>query len=304
MHPAFSVIVFTTISGIGYGLAMLLGLGALEPGGWSLAAHILAFLLISGGLLSSTLHLGNPQRAWRAFSQWRSSWLSREGVFSILTFGPLLLSMLLAWNGERSVIVGLLLALGALATVVATGMIYASLRSIRAWYTPLTPAIFVAHAISGGALLASVFAFLADQRNGAFLVLVAVVALAVAWGAKHVWRKRARDNSAEPTAEQATGLGHIGKVRLLEKPHVMGNYLTREMGFRVARKHAEKLFLIAVALAAALPLLLALLALAASNGLALVLLVVAVLSHLAGMMVERWLFFAEARHAVSSYYGQ
>ncbi len=68
-------------------------------------AHVLALVLIGGGLLSSTLHLGNPQRAWRALSQWRSSWLSREGVMAMLTFVPLL------WSAWASVVEGRYLAL-------------------------------------------------------------------------------------------------------------------------------------------------------------------------------------------------
>src|SRR6267142_2766206 len=93
MHPAFSVIFFTTASGAGYGLLALVGVLAplgLVPsdGRFGAAALGFAFVLITAGLLSSTLHLGHPERAWRAFSQWRSSWLSREGVASVLTYAP------------------------------------------------------------------------------------------------------------------------------------------------------------------------------------------------------------------------
>ena len=108
MHPALSIIVFTTASGLGYGLAAVLGLGLLDPAAWSTKiAHLLALVLIAGGLVSSTLHLGNPQRAWRAFSQWRTSWLSREGVLAVITFVPLTVNAFavifldrhLAWAG-------------------------------------------------------------------------------------------------------------------------------------------------------------------------------------------------------------
>lgn len=93
MHPAFSIIFFTTAAGAGYGLLMALGLLAplgLVPQKWGFGAVSLAigFGLVIAGLLSSTLHLSHPERAWRAFSQWRSSWLSREGVASVITFIP------------------------------------------------------------------------------------------------------------------------------------------------------------------------------------------------------------------------
>src|SRR5919206_4591181 len=93
MRPSFAIIVFTTISGAGYGLVALCGLaaavGALpNERSFAWATTMLALGLIVAGLLSSTLHLGHPERAWRALSQWRSSWLSREGVAALATFVP------------------------------------------------------------------------------------------------------------------------------------------------------------------------------------------------------------------------
>src|SRR5512132_1401241 len=93
MHPALSIVFFTTASGAGFALLLLLGLGAplglLPPSAsFGFAALAVAMLLAAGGLASSVLHLGRPERAWRAFSQWRSSWLSREGVLSVVTFVP------------------------------------------------------------------------------------------------------------------------------------------------------------------------------------------------------------------------
>src|SRR5262245_1241761 len=93
MHPAYSVIVFTTASGAGLGLLVWLALfGVLEPvetERWlGFAGFAFAFALVTGGLLASTAHLGRPERAWRAFSQWRTSWLSREGVMAVATYAP------------------------------------------------------------------------------------------------------------------------------------------------------------------------------------------------------------------------
>ena len=152
MHPAFSIIVFTTLSGLGYGLAAVLGLGILDPSAIATkVAYFAALGLIGIGLFSSTLHLGNPQRAWRALSQWRSSWLSREGVMAILTFVPLVWS---AWatviESRYLPVPGSLGAVCAGITVYCTGMIYASLKSIQAWHTPLTPICFLLFALAGG----------------------------------------------------------------------------------------------------------------------------------------------------------
>jgi DMSO reductase anchor subunit len=305
MHPAPSIIVFTTLSGLGYGLAALLGLGLLDP---SLVAtkiaHVLALLLIGAGLISSTLHLGNPQRAWRALSQWRSSWLSREGVMAMLTFVPLI------WSAWASVIEGRYLALPALLgtlfagiTVYCTAMIYASLKSVQAWNTPLTPLCYLLFAASGGALLGL---FFTAASGGPLLLLsaMAVVFTAAAWTAKLAWRRNMDAMAPLSTPETATGLGGIGKVRLFERPHMTENYLTREMGFRIARKHAGKLRQLSLLSGGVLPAAIAFV-LAGSDGgsIAALAMALAVAAHVVGMLAERWLFFAEARHAVMNYYG-
>ena len=307
MHPAPSIIAFTTLSGLGYGLAVMLGLGLLDPAAVATKiAWFMALAAIGGGLLASTLHLGNPQRAWRAFSQWRSSWLSREGVMAVVTFIPLLVT---AWacviEGRQATIPGLVGAVLSLCTVFCTAMIYASLKSVDAWHTRLTPACYLLFSLAGGAVAASFFAF-CGGGNGRWLPFLAVVALAAAWAMKRAWRRRMRTEPPRSTPETATGLGAIGRVRLFERPHMTENYLTREMGFRVARKHAAKLWVVALALGGAVPL--ALLALLLLTGAqagpgAAVVAGLALASHVAGVLAERWLFFAEARHAVMAYYG-
>jgi DMSO reductase anchor subunit len=305
MHPALSIIFFTTASGLGYGLVMLLGLDILDSAAISTRiAYLVALILIGAGLLSSTLHLGNPQRAWRALSQWRSSWLSREGAMAIVTFIPLLIS---AWlsvvEGRYSPVSGGLQIILSLVTVYCTAMIYASLRSVHAWHTKLTPLCYLLFAVAGGAILALFFAA-SESGPVRALALAAIVALAAAWAVKFAWRARMRDTKSLSTPESATGLGFIGSVRLLERPHVTENYLTREMGFRIARKHAVKLTRISVVLGAVVPLTLALVILAIGQGtVAIICAFVAIVAFTAGILTERWLFFAEARHAVMNYYG-
>jgi DMSO reductase anchor subunit len=307
MHPAPSIIVFTTLSGLGYGLAAVLGLGLLDPMlTVTKMAYVLALLFISVGLLASTLHLGNPQRAWRALSQWRSSWLSREGVMALLTFAPLLWS---AWaaiiEGQYLLFPGVTGAVLAGITVYCTSMIYASLKSVQAWHTPLTPLCYLLFAASGGLLLGAFFA-VAGGGPAVLLLLTALVFISAAWAAKLTWRNNMDRTAPTSTPETATGLGAIGRVRLFERPHTTENYLTREMGFRVARKHAAKLRRLSLLLGGVVPAVLVflLLAIGAGGGWAASLtLALAVTSHVIGMLAERWLFFAEARHAVMNYYG-
>ncbi len=307
MLPANSVVFFTVASGAGYGLLTWLGLlrplGLVPAGqGFGLAALVLALLLVTAGLLSSTLHLGRKERAWRAFSQWRSSWLSREGVAAVLTYVPALLGGLGLWTGNEGLAsTGLLLAaLGALATVFCTGMIYASLKPIREWTHPLVvPGYLALSLFSGAALLAMLGSF---QGGGAVPAVLALLSGGVAAWLKLTYWQAIDTAPPVATVESATGLGRIGKVRPLDPPHTGTNYLLREMGFRIARKHAHKLRNIVLFAGFAAPMLLALLALLAGGMVAPPLLTLGALLALLGLLVERWLMFAQATHTVTLYY--
>jgi DMSO reductase anchor subunit len=310
MHPAYSIIFFTTASGLGYGLLVFLGVygafGLLPAGRWfGLVALGLALALITGGLLSSTFHLGHPERAWRALTQWRSSWLSREGVLALLTYAPACL-LAAAWfreGGSGGGFFGLLAAAGALATVYATSMIYASLRAVPRWHNRLVPPVYLSLALMTGALWFDALLAVHGSPRPDMHVL-ALLAIALAWGLKRAyWRSidRAADTA---TAGSATGLGRFGTVRLLESPHTGTSFLLQEMGYRVARKHARKLRRIAVVSGFASPFALTAIGLFVPSALTTAFVVLAALSGLFGTVVERWLFFAEANHAVTLYYGE
>ena len=312
MHPAFSVIVFTVASGAGYGLlfvlSLLIAFGALNPSFWlGLVGFGVSFALITAGLLSSFLHLGRPERAWRAFSQWRSSWLSREGVLAVLTYIPagLLALSFTFFEPSRGLLtaLGLATAVCAVLTVIATGMIYRSLKPIRAWYNPYVVPGYLVLGLATGLLLANgpVLAFV--PAIAAPLQVACVAALLAAALTKCLYWRSIDTMPAFSTAESATGLGHIGKVRLFEAPHTQENYLNKEMGFRIARKHAAKLRLIALAGGWFVPAALMSIGLALPATAAIVLTLFAVPLGLTGTLIERWLFFAEARHAVTLYYG-
>lgn len=311
MHPAYSVIVFTTASGAGYGLLIWAALAAIA--GPFDAGPVLGFfciapalLLITVGLLSSTLHLGHPERAWRALSQWRTSWLSREGVAALFTYAPtLLLAYALVWSEwtQATITIFALAAIaGALATLWCTGMIYASLPTIRAWNKPQVPWLYIALALStGGLLFALALALNGLPLRTTLVALVAVIGLS--WFGKTSYWETIDHEPRTLTAEAATGLGALGKVRPLEPPHTQPNYVMREMGYRVARKHAEELRRLAVLSLFAAPLALVLLVLLGQPVLAVPLLALAVLSAASGVLVERWLFFAQAEHVAMLYYG-
>lgn len=311
MHPAYSVIVFTTAAGAGYGLLIWLALGGalgLLPRGplFGFVAMALSMALVTLGLLASTFHLGRPERAWRSFSQWRSSWLSREGIAALLTYLPAGV-LGLAWVFGELVrgqfVLGAWLSIPcAAATIWCGGMIYGSLPTIRAWHQPLVAPIYLMLGLAtGGVLLDLLAAVFAIPARWAAIVTLLALALGAILKMRY-WT--IIDQAARTwTAESATGLGRFGAVRPLDPPHTQPNFVMREMGYQVARRHAQRLRQLVLALLFAVPAVATLLLLLdIPNTVRIVFAAAATVSAAIGVMVERWLFFAEAEHVVTVYY--
>lgn len=302
MHPAPSIIVFTVLSGLGLGMMVWLGLGlGPDTGVYPWLACGLALALTGLGGVASVGHLGRRENAWRAFSQWRSSWLSREACLmlaAMAVFG--LYAALWCLAGLRLWPLGLLATALAVATIYATAMIYAQLRAVPRWSATPTPAHFLVTALAGGLLGAGAAAGLAGApapAGWAFLALLVAGGVWVWWQTEAAGATRGSQGSG---METATGLGFMGRVRLLEAPHTGPNYLLDEMAFKIARRRAFELRRLGALLGYVVPLALALLAL----GLGGWLLSLALIAHIAGMLALRWLFFAEAEHVQALYYGQ
>ncbi|MGB3246047.1 MAG: DmsC/YnfH family molybdoenzyme membrane anchor subunit [Sulfitobacter sp.] len=290
MHPAPSVIIFTTFSGLGFGLLIWLGLGFPDVTGWSaFAFFVIAYVMAVGGLLASTFHLGHPERAIKAFRQWRTSWLSREGICAVTAL--ILMALYgagLVFFDKQWLVLGIPGALFSLFTVFTTSMIYTQLKTIPRWNQPLlTPANFISLSLAGGALLAG-------QIIAAIVLLI--VAGIIQFATWMIGDTRLAESGTDMAS--ATQLGGIGTVRAFEPPHTGTNYLLREFVHVVGRKHAQKLRIISMVLMVALPVILLLLPF--NHFFALI----AVLAHIAGVLIARWLFFAQAEHVVGLYYGK
>ncbi|WP_299192640.1 DmsC/YnfH family molybdoenzyme membrane anchor subunit [uncultured Litoreibacter sp.] len=290
MHPAPSIIFFTVFSGLGFGMLAFLGLGKPDVSGFTAFIFFaIAYALAVGGLISSTFHLGNPQRALKAFTQWKTSWLSREGCLAVATLIVMgLYAIGIIFFHTRIGILGLLGAALCVCTVLGTSMIYTQIKTVPRWHHWTTPLVFLGYALTGGA-------FLTSQVRVAAAGLVTIGALQViAW---IIGDKRFAEEGS--SIETATGLGAIGKVRMFEAPHSSKNYLMKEMVHVIGRKHARTLRIIGVVLLSLLPWTI-LMFFPFSHVLA----VIALLAHVAGALTTRWLFFAEAEHTVGLYYGQ
>jgi sulfite dehydrogenase (quinone) subunit SoeC len=303
VNPAYSVLLFTTASGAGYGLLSLLCVVGMNHGqassmAFALVSCFVALALITVGLLSSTLHLGHPERAWRAFSQWRTSWLSREGVAAVATFAPALV-FAATWSGlveaQQFIMPSAMLTIFLTAlTVICTGMIYASLKTIRAWNHPLTVPVYCVFALATGAALLLLFATIFD-RYQIFQLILAIVTLIAIGILKFIYWRMIDSAERTYTMGAATGLGD--GVRQWEVPHTAKNFIQKEMGFVVARKHATKLRKLFFALLFGT--LLAYLACLINPWFSLI----AAPAIMLAAWVERWLFFAEAEHVVTLFYG-
>lgn len=289
MHPAPSVIAFTTMSGLGFGLLVWLGLGYPNVTGWvAFVFFAIAYLMAVGGLLASTFHLGRPERFLKAFRQWQTSWLSREGICAVAALITMAIyGAGLVFSDTNWPVLGFLGALLSLLTVFTTSMIYGQLKAIPRWNTHLTPALFLSLSLAGGALLAG-------------QVTAATVLLVISGVVQMIWWLRGDKAFVQSGTNMATatGLGNIGTVRAFEPPHTGTNYLLDEFVYVVGRRHATKLRMIALVLMIGLPVLLLL----APFGHIFALL--AVISHLIGVVISRWLFFAQAEHVVGLYYGK
>ncbi|MEN9434367.1 MAG: hypothetical protein RLZZ422_1956 [Pseudomonadota bacterium] len=308
MHPAFSVIGFTVASGAGYGLFILLVLA--EIYGFAeidvpvaMSAGVLSLLLISGGLLSSTLHLANPKNAWRAFFRFKTSWLSREGVFAILFYPVALLYLIGVYVNDAKPnglvwFVGLSAVAIALLTVFSTGMIYGCLKTIRQWNTALTPTNYILLALAtGSVLLVMILAFAGKDIKAAAGVSIALLGLgALAKAIYYFWMKTVTG----PTINTATGFTRA-QVRLLDTGHSAGTFLTQEFSHQTPSTLLMQLRVVVFALGFAIPAtLLAFMMMGLPSGLVAL---VGVIAMFAGIAAERWLFFAEARHVINLYHG-
>uniref|UniRef100_A4WQL1 DMSO reductase anchor subunit (DmsC) n=1 Tax=Cereibacter sphaeroides (strain ATCC 17025 / ATH 2.4.3) TaxID=349102 RepID=A4WQL1_CERS5 len=278
MRPAPSLLLFTVLSGAGFGTLALAALGGAAPTVWA-AGHA----LVLAGLVASTFHLAHPLRARFAFSRLRTSWLSREAwgaVAALALLAPVALADLA--GGPRPASWGIPGALACLGTVIATAMIYGQLRAVPRWHHWTTPALFLGLATAGGAVIA------APGPWAAALCLALSAGLAASFAAGD--RRMAR---CALTTDRATGLGRFGRVRSIEQPSTGPTWLTREIV--EGRPQLRALRGLAVLLVGVAPAAVLTLAPGAAP--------LAVALHLAGAFVARWLFFSEARHLAGLYHG-
>ncbi|HEV3240671.1 MAG TPA: DmsC/YnfH family molybdoenzyme membrane anchor subunit [Casimicrobiaceae bacterium] len=315
MKPALSIIFFTVSAGAGLGLLALITLvGLVAPA--SLPPHalwrgaLLGLALVAAGLAASVLHLANPRQAWRSFVRVRTSWLSREAVAAAALFvvgAGYVLLVAEGYPGALRVLLAFATCILAWVVQVCTAMIYASLKPIRQWRTRWTPAnyLLLGH-WSGALLLCALAGAYAPPRAAAFLTLATILGFA-ALAAKLGYWQAIGGVAHAPTLERAIGVAEgvrgpgpvsVAHARLLDTGHSHGTFLTNEFGFRVAQRHARVLRGAALALGFGLPL-----AWLVTGDTRWQPALAAAACCIIGLLIERWLFFAEAKHTVRLYHG-
>jgi sulfite dehydrogenase (quinone) subunit SoeC len=321
MNPAFSVIFLTTLIGVGQGLFLALftqqsyALFDLLPHqdarfyGWG---SLLALVFTMAGLIASFLHLGRPERAWRAAAQWRTSWLSREvivlpafmgilflyGIFHLTGFDPVLVILPSGLNIHATIVLGWLGTIAAFALFVSTGMIYACLRFLQEWHSPLTVINFILLGGASGFVLATLYAALfASSQTGFFGGWALIITVLGLLGrSASLWRNaRLRQKS---TTQTAIGVKH---PRIVQKAQgaMGGSFNTREFFHGKSMSFVSRIKIGFLLFAFAIPLLLLAVDLTYPS---VPLLAIAFVSQYAGLLAERWYFFAEARHPQNLYY--
>ena len=321
MNPALSVIFLTTLVGIGQGLFLALftqqsyAIFDLLPHqdarfyGWG---SLLALLFAMAGLVASFFHLGRPERAWRSAAQWRTSWLSREVIVlpafmgilflyaaSHLTkFDPVLVTLPSGLGINLTVMLGGIATMLAFALFVSTGMIYACLRFLQEWHSPLTVINFILLGGASGFTLATLYAaMLAPTQTGFFGGWAIIITLLGLLGrSSSLWRNaRLRPKS---TLQTAIGIKHPRIVQTAQGA-MGGSFNTREFFHGKSEAFLRRVKVGFLLLAFALPLLLLAFSLSYPSALWLC---AAFVLQFAGLLAERWYFFAEAKHPQNLYY--
>jgi DMSO reductase anchor subunit len=322
MHPAVSVILLTTLIGAGQGLLLalftvqsytLVGLlPAAEGPVFYVTSSVIALALLVAGLVASFFHLSRPERAWRSAAQWRTSWLSREvivlpafmaavalyGLLHAVGGGPVLLQASAGLAIDASLAVGAVASVLAFALFVCTGMIYACLRFLAEWHTPLTPLNYtLMGGASGFTLAAALAAWLEPQRVGVLAAWAIVLTVLAAVGRlASLWRNaRLKPRS---TTQSAIGIKHPVVVQR-SMGFMGGSFNTREFfhGARPGQLRAVRQ--VFIVLAFVVPLVLLALGRPAASA---PLLLAAFGVQYVGLLAERWFFFAQARHPQNLYY--
>jgi len=322
MHPAFSVIFLTTLIGAGQGLFLALYTGQLysafkvlpvqDSAYYYVLGSLMVLVLLVAGLFSSFFHLGRPERAWRAAARWRTSWLSREvivlpaftavvaawGLIHYLGWNPLLFTFSGAYEIDLSLLIGAIATLLCFTLFLCTGMIYACIRQLQEWATPLTVVNYTMFGISSGFMLATAFATWQGSGLSDFFGGWTIFATLVAFASRAASLIRNARIKPKSSMETAIGIRH-SRIEQKAQGSMAGSFNTREFFHGATKRKFKFVKWVFLVLVFPVPLLLLSVGLGTQ---AIGLLLAAFLVQYIGLLAERWFFFAQANHPQNLYY--
>jgi DMSO reductase anchor subunit len=306
VHPAFSVVIFTTLAGAAQGLVVALALAGLSgmpmPRPFMLTSLSVALAMLLAGLAASTFHLGRPERAWRAVLMWRTSWLSREVIVLPAFIAVVGLWLLAEASGTLGALLPALMVLAILLSALlwlCTAMIYACLKFIQEWAHPLTLVNYTLLGLASGLVLAAAIAVLTGA--GAFAALAAKYGLGLTLiGAVTRIASLVRNAGIKHRSTLGSATGIRGpNLRQTSMGMSAGAFNTREFFHGKPLWVVKRVKAAFIVLAFVVPAVLLALALATGSA---VWLVLAPVVQYVGLVAERWFFFAQARHPQNLYY--
>ena len=322
MHPAFSVIFLTTLIGAGQGLFLALftgqlyaGIKLIEPQGANFYAggSALALILLIAGLGASFFHLGRPERAWRAASMWRTSWLSREVIVLPMMMGVVFFYGLLHYLGltqpwfvagdgalpiDATMLLGFLGVIVAFALFVCTGMIYASVKFLEEWHSPYTVANFTFLGMASGFMLAAAYSAYLGNHLVDFYGTWAVIFTALGLATRTASLLRNATLKHKSTLQTAIGVRHR-KIVQKSQGFTAGSFNTREFFHHQSPEFLKQVRTAFLVMVFPLPLVLIGISYVLESP---TLPIAAFLIQYLGLIAERWYFFAEAQHPQNLYY--
>ncbi|MEZ9319298.1 dimethyl sulfoxide reductase anchor subunit family protein [Vibrio sp. 10N.286.51.E5] len=187
----WSLIFFTVLAQTAVGGYLLIGARALVLGhdeeklnSYKVPMFIL-WVLMGLGFMFSTTHLGSPLRAFNAFNQLGSAWLSNEVFFGAAFFAVGGLQWLLSVVKKGGVAIQKALMVGAM--VLSVIFMYAMINvyminTVPTWDNIYTPLSFIMTMVVGGLLLSQfVIVFANDSRFTVDrnITMLAVIAVAI-----------------------------------------------------------------------------------------------------------------------------
>lgn len=324
MHPAFSVIFLTTFIGVGQGLFLALftlqSYSALEllpvqdSREFFAAGSLLALAFLVAGLGASVFHLGKPSyfvtRAWRAASQWRTSWLSREIIFIPAVIGLVFLYGLFhyfGWEaklfavdiaGQLTLLIGTVATLFVFALFVSTGMIYAAIKFLQEWASPLTVINYTLLGIASGFTLATAFSTWGAPALVNFFGGWAILFTVAALGTRTASLIRNARIKHKSTPQTAIGIRH-SHIEQKAMGMMGGSFNTREYFHGKTAAFLKMVKWIFLVLVFAIPPVLLAVGMGTDSQ---SMLAIAFVSQYVGLLFERWFFFAQANHPQNLYY--